>query len=103
MKIPQILKNRKTQVAPRQVQQQKFHSTRNFWKKIRTQAAQQLVRDHLFKLWHAFYIYNNQGKKETLDTLLMGCDSDTWQKAVVNELGILANAIDNQVRATNTI
>ena len=30
-------------------------------------------------------------------------DSDTWRKAVGNELGRLANEIDNQGRATSTI
>ena len=33
----------------------------------------------------------------------MGGDSETWWKAVRNELGRLSNGIDNQVRATNTI
>ena len=33
----------------------------------------------------------------------MGDDSDTWWKDVGNELGRLANGIDNHVRATNTI
>ena len=60
-----------------------------------TQAAQHFVANHLFNLPHAFYIYNNQGKKETIDTLLLGKDSDTWWKAVVNELGRIANGIDN--------
>ena len=43
------------------------------------------------------------GKKETIDILLLGKDSDTWWETVRNELGRLANGIDNQVRATNTI
>ena len=42
-------------------------------------------------------------KKETIDILLMGSDSDTWRKAIVNELGRTANGIDNQVRPTNAI
>ena len=33
----------------------------------------------------------------------MGGDSDTLWKAVGNELGRLANGIDNRLRATNTI
>ena len=33
----------------------------------------------------------------------MGGDSNTWLKAVGNELGILDNGIDNQVLATHTI
>ena len=41
-----------------------------------------------------------QGGKDTVDTLLLGKDSDTWWKAVVNELGRLANGINNQVWAT---
>ena len=33
----------------------------------------------------------------------MGGGSDTWWKAVGNEIGRLANGVDNRVRATNTI
>ena len=33
----------------------------------------------------------------------MGKDSGTWWKAVGNELGRLANGIDNRVWETNTI
>ena len=33
----------------------------------------------------------------------MGGDSNNWWKVVGNELGILANGIDNLVRVTNTI
>ena len=47
-------------------------------------------------------IKNKQGGKETIDTLLLGKDSYTWFKAVVNELRRLANGIYNRVRATNT-
>ena len=49
---------------------------------------------------HAFHIYNKQGKYETIDTLLLGKDIYNWWKAVVNELGRLANSIDNRVQAT---
>ena len=52
---------------------------------------------------HAFHIYNKEGGKETIDTLLLGKDSDTWWKAVENELGILDIGIDNRFLATNTI
>ena len=33
----------------------------------------------------------------------MGVDSKTWSKAVENDLGRLANGIENMVRANNTI
>ena len=71
--------------------------------KFLTQTEQPLVANHLLKLLHAYHIYNNQGKKETTNTLLMGGDSDTWWKAVGNELERLANGIENRVRATKTI
>ena len=50
-----------------------------------------------------FHIYNNQGKKETIDTLLVGKHIEKWWKVVRNELGRLTNGINNQVRTTNTI
>ena len=68
-----------------------------------TQAAQHLLSNHLSNLPHAFHINNNQGEKETIDTLLFGKDSDTWWKAVGNKLGRLANGVDNRVRDTHTI
>ena len=48
-------------------------------------------------------MYNNQVKKENIDTLLVISDRDTWWKVVGNELGRIANGIDNQVRVTNNI
>ena len=33
----------------------------------------------------------------------MGGDSDNWWKSVGNELWIVANGIDNRLRATDTI
>ena len=102
-KIPQIIKTRKTQAAPQQVQHHLRHYPRHFGAKFRIQAAHHLVANHLFKLPHFFHIYNNQGKKENMETFLKGGDSNTWCKAVGDELGRLENGIDNQVRATNTI
>ena len=75
----------------------------NFGTNFRTQSEQNLVANHLFELPPVFRIYNNQGEKETIDTLLMGGDRNTWWEAVGNELGRLANGIDNRVRATNMI
>ena len=57
----------------------------------------------MFNLPYAIQIKNYQGKKETTDTLLEGVNSDTWCIEVGNELGRLANVIDNQVRSMNTI
>ena len=90
-------------MAPRQFQQRLRRSPRNFRQNFRTQAAQHLVAKHIFNLPHDFHIYNRQGGKETIDTLLLVKDSDTWWKAVVNELGRLSNGIDNRVGEINTI
>ena len=57
----------------------------------------------MVNLPYDFHIYNVQGKKETIDILLVGIKSDTWWKAVGDKLGILDNAIRNRVRAANTI
>jgi hypothetical protein len=57
---------------------------------------------HCFPL-HANHIYNAQGKKETIDTLLNGKDNPIWTTALSNELGRLAQGINNRVVATDTI
>ena len=57
----------------------------------------------MFNLPYDFQIYNNQGKREKIDTLLVGVNSDTWWKSVGNELRRIANGIDNRLRETNTI
>ena len=44
-----------------------------------------------------------RGGRETIDTLLLVKDNDTWCKPVGNELERLDNWIDNRVQATNTI
>ena len=97
------MRTKKNHVVQRQVQHRLHLSPRNFGTNFHTKSAQHLVANHLFKLPHAFHFCNNQGKKETIDTLLMVGDINTWWKVVVNELGRLANFIDNWVRATNTI
>ena len=103
LKSPQIPKTRKTQAAPWHVQHRLRLPPRNFVQNLRTQAAQHIFANHIFNLSHAFHIYNKQGEKDTIDTLLFGKDSDTWWKSVGNEIGRLANGIDNRVWETNTI
>ena len=43
----------------------------NFRQNFRTQASQHLAANHLFNLPHDFHVYNKQGGKETIDTLLL--------------------------------
>ena len=52
---------------------------------------------------YALHIYNKKGKKKTIETLLVGSDSENFWKAVGNELRRLANKINIRVRETDTI
>ena len=49
------------------------------------------------------HIFNDQGKKMSMDKLLAGKDSSTWWTSLGNELGRLAQGIGNRVVGTNTI
>jgi hypothetical protein len=50
------------------------------------------------------HIYNEQGKKETLDTLLNGKDSAIWMNSLANEFGRLAQGcLANSILGTDTI
>ena len=75
---PHILKARKQQAAPRQVQHRLQRSPRNVGTNFLTQASHHLVANHLFKLLHAYHIYNKKGGKENIYTLLMGGERNTW-------------------------
>jgi hypothetical protein len=49
------------------------------------------------------HIYNNNGKKETIDSLLKSTKRDVWLKALSNEWGRLAQGNDYGVSATDAI
>jgi hypothetical protein len=50
------------------------------------------------------HIYNDQGKKETINTLLAENDGPTWTNALCNEYGRLAQGFaGNTVLGTDTI
>ena len=51
----------------------------------------------------AHHIYQPDGKKETIDTLLHGSDRALWFQSLSNEWGRLAQGYDKGVLATNTI
>ena len=73
----------------------------------RHQATQNLVAQLLFatpSLASAFHVYNpDSGKKESLDSLLMGPERDRWLQAASNEFGRLAQGNKYGVTATDTI
>jgi len=52
---------------------------------------------------HANHIFDANGKKETIDSLLSGPDSIIWNKSVSNEFGRLAQGNDAGIIGTDTI
>ena len=73
----------------------------------RHQATQNLVAQLVFStpsLASAFHVYNpDSGKKESLDSLLMGPECDHWLQAASNEFGRLSQGNKYGVTATDTI
>ena len=53
---------------------------------FRSQAAQ-----HIFNTTHVSHIYDDNGKKETLTSLLSGDNKELWTQALSNEWGRVAN------------
>ena len=49
------------------------------------------------------HIYDESGKKETIDTLLSGTDGNTWTTSLCNEFGRLAQGFNNTIVGTDTI
>ena len=60
--------------------------------------AQNLIDSHFLH-----HVYNPQGKRETIDSLLKGPHSKIWERSLSNDWGRLAQGNDFGVRATNTI
>ena len=69
---------------------------------FRNIAARTILAQHLFepKLNHLF---QPNGRKETLDSVLRGKDAATWQRSLSNEIGRLAQGNDYGVTSTDTI
>jgi hypothetical protein len=49
------------------------------------------------------HIYNDLGKKETINTLLHGKNGTTWTTSLCNEFGRLAQGFDDKIVGTDTI
>ena len=50
-----------------------------------------------------FHIFNDDGKKMSVDQLLVGKDGLKWQRGLDNELGRLSNGIPGRITGTKTI
>ena len=65
-------------------------------------ALQHIVAHELFRMPSMHHIYNDSGKKESLDSLLKGPNGDIWLRALSNEFGRLAKG-NGRVISTDTI
>ena len=84
---------------------------------FRSRAAQHLVANHLFNSpqWHHFtpsstssqffmaHIYDNNGKKLSIDKLLAGPDALIWNQSLSNEFGRLTKGNDTGVSWSDTM
>ena len=70
---------------------------------FKDRAAKHILAQHIFSKHSAAHVFNENGKKETINTLLFGRDSGLWTKSMSNELGRLAQGNIHGVRATDTI
>ena len=70
---------------------------------FKDKAAKYLLAQHIFAKHSAAHVFNDNGQKETINTLLFGHDSAVWTKSMSNELGRLAQGNIYGVKATDTI
>jgi hypothetical protein len=84
---------------------------KNYSHNFRSRAATRLLAQHLSSTNHpdltstsaCMHIYNDAGKKQSLDDLLIGSDSEVWTKSLSNEIGRLAQGNIHGVKSTDTI
>ena len=81
----------------------KLRSLQSSVENYKSQAAKYLLAQHIFS-HKAHHIYNDQGKRLSIDILLSGEHGDSrWMPALSNEWGRLAQGNYAGVEATDTI
>ena len=62
------------------------------------------IADMLYNVKHTIHhIYTEDGKKETVDSLIEGSNSKIWMRSLSNEWGRLAQGNQNNINGTDTI
>ena len=51
----------------------------------------------------ANHIFDDRGRKQSIDDLIKGPMKETWLRSTANELGRIANGIPNRIRGTDCI
>ena len=81
----------------------RFQNQGNHKHNLRSNAPA-LILDHMFHPKHsANHLCREDGKKETIDSLLAGKSTKTWSKSLSNEWGRLSRGNDYGVKGTETI
>ena len=76
------------------------HYTMNY----KSNAAHQIYKRHQYaKYLYAMHIYDDNGKKQSLEALLNGNDGNIWNRSMSNEIGRLAQGNKYGVKMTDTI
>ena len=96
-KISSSLWTRKSHIIP----QRRYHlRARQQGINFKAKVAQYLLTQHLFIKSMTLHIYNINGKKETINTLLLGANSAKWDRALSNKWG--GGVQCNGIIGTNT-
>jgi hypothetical protein len=105
--VPRVNKQKSSippsQSLPAIIQRHGLRPNRTRDYSYRHHATNFLIAQHVFNRQSISHVYNTQGRKETLDSLLRGPQAEIWTKSLSNELGRLANGNKHGVKATNTI
>ena len=83
------------------IQAPRFHY--NQGTNFRRFAIQHVQAMHLFSKPSVNHVYDENGKRQTIDTLLKGTMKETWKIGLSNELGRLAQGVGTRVDGTDTI
>ena len=86
-------------IQNRQVPQYYFNQGTNF----RQYAVQHIQALHHFSSPSINHVYDDKGKKQSIDDLLKSKMKPTWEVSLSNEIGRLAQGVGNRVAGTDTI
>jgi hypothetical protein len=99
----QMLKNQRRTWQPPGLPHQQQHFIHSHGTNFRHLAAQHMQAKEFFQTPVVNHVYDETGRKETIDSLLKGKMKSTWSTAISNELGRLAQGIQDRVVPTDTI
>ena len=94
-------KHERTMISPHRYMLR--NKTKPYPSPYHPQAARTLLAQHIFSRPNALHIYNDEGKRLTIDKLVKGENSATWLQSLSMEFGRLAQGNKYGVQSTDTI